>query len=728
MKQSKREFIKNLLVRMTLRQKIGQMTQLNGIFFCKTDAELTGPFEKLGIQSEDLAIIGNVLNLSSAEEIIGVQRKHLEDDQNHIPMLVMMDVIHGYRTIFPIPLALGASFDTNLAEKCSRMAAKEASASGVHVTFTPMVDYVRDARWGRVMETMGEDILLNSRMGVAQIRGFHGDGYHHPDNLATCVKHFAAYGGAEAGRDYNTVEISERLLREYYLPAYKACLDAGAPMIMPSFNSLNGTPSVANSFLMNRILKEEWRFDGVVISDHAALKELKTHGIAKDNREVAEKAIKCGCNIEMASTNYLNEMEKLIEDGVISEAEVDASVERILSLKWDCGLFKDPYHGASAKKEAECQLTKENRAIAETAAEKCAVLLKNDGILPFSKQVKKIALIGPFADNQSILGSWHARGKETEAVSVATGIRNLLPNAEITVVKGCSAEWNESDKSDFPIAVEAAKESDIVVLCVGEPQSYSGEGKSRSDLKLPGVQEKLCKTICEVNPNAAVLLFNGRPLVLTKLHKIAPAILEMWFPGTEGGNAAAKLLFGDANPSGVLSMSFPKSVGQCPIYYNHPSTGRPKTCEDDTFQSYKSNYIDCGNLPLYPFGYGLSYSSFQYESMELDSHELTKDGKIKVTVKVSNQSYRDGEKVVQLYFRDLVASTVRPIQSLLDFKKVTIPGRKTVEIEFFIAEPQLRFYDLDCSYHSEPGDFDLFVGYADHPVLKDSFRLVNQDG
>ena len=712
---------------MSLREKIGQMTQLNGRYFCETEAELTGPFEKLGIRSKDLAIIGHVLNLSSAEEARAVQSKHLEDDPNHIPMLIMMDIIHGYRTIFPIPLGLGASFDPDLVEECNRMAAKEASAGGIHVSFAPMVDFVRDARWGRVMETTGEDVLLNSRMGAAQVKGFHGDGYQHPGSLATCVKHFAAYGGAEAGRDYNTVEISERLLREYYLPAYKACLDAGSPMVMPSFSSVNGVPSTANSFLMDRILRKEWGFDGVVISDYWAIKELKTHGVAKDNREAVLKAVKCGCDIEMASTNYLNELEKLVQDGLVSEAEIDASVERILSLKWDCGLFEDPYHGASPEKEIECRLTKENRALAETAAEKCAVLLKNNGILPFSKQVQKVALIGPFADDQTIIGNWYANGKDEDTVSVAKGIRNLLPEAEITVIRGCAAEGDQLDETGIPVAVEAAKKSDIVILCVGEPRLYSGESYCRTDLKLPGVQEKLCKAVCEINSNTAVLLFNGRPMVLTELHKYAPAILEMWFPGTEGGNAAAKLLFGDANPSGSIPMSFPKSVGQCPVYYNHPSTGRPKKAgDDDTFQLFKSGYIDCGNLPLYPFGYGLSYSSFRYESMELDSHELTKDGKIKVTVKISNQSNRDGEKTVQLYFHDLIASTVRPIQSLLDFKKVTIPAGKTVTVEFYITEPQLRYYDSDCSYHSDPGDFDLFVGYADHPALKDSFRLLNE--
>ena len=724
MKRTKRDFIKDLLSKLTLREKLGQMTQLDGKFFCQTEAELTGPFERRGITSKDLPLIGSVLNLSNAKEARAVQAKHLEDDPHHIPMLIMLDVIHGYRTIFPIPLAMGASFDTDLMEDCSRMAAKEASASGFHVTFTPMVDYVRDARWGRVMETMGEDVLLNSRMGVAQVRGFHGNGYDNPDHLATCVKHFAGYGGAEAGRDYNTVDVSERLLREYYLPAYKACLDAGAPMVMPSFNSLNGVPSVGNPFLMNQILRKEWGFNGVVISDYWGVKELTAQGVAKDNREAALKAVKCGCDIEMCSTDYLNELEKSVRDGVVSESEIDASVERILSLKWDCGLFEDPYHGASSEKEIKCHLTKENRSLAEIAAEKCAVLLKNNGVLPFSKQVRKIALIGPFAESRSIIGSWHANGKDEDTVSVAAGIRNLLPNAEITVIKGCSAELNQFDESEIPLAVQTAKNADAVVLCIGEPQCYSGESQSRTDLKLPGAQEKLCKAVCEANENTAVLLFNGRPLVLNELHRCAPAILEMWFPGTEGGNAAAKLLFGDANPCGALTMSFPKSVGQCPLYYNHPSTGRPKTGDDDTFEIFKSNYIDCGNLPLYPFGYGLSYASFRYESMELDSHELTREGKIRVTVKVSNQSDRDGEKIVQLYFRDRVASTVRPIQSLLDFKKVTIPAGKIVTVEFSVAEPQLRFYDWDCSYHSEPGDFDLFVGYADHPALTDSFWLL----
>ncbi len=716
--------IKKLISQMTIDEKIGQLIQLNANFFADSAADITGPWEKLGIDKEALKNIGSTLNFHGADEMAAIQKKHLEEDRNKIPMLFMMDVIHGYRTIYPIPLGLGASFDPDMVTECSRMAAREASAGGIQVTFTPMVDYVRDARWGRVMETCGEDPLLNSVMGATQVKAFQGDDLSDPDNLAACVKHFAAYGGAEAGRDYNTVEISERLLREYYLPAYKACIDAGVTMLMPSFNTLNGVPSIANKWLMRKVLKEEWGFEGVVISDYNAIGELLKHGITDSTKDAAEMSFGCGCDIEMMSITYYLHLKELVAEGKVKESDIDSAVERILMLKDALGLFENPTRGASSEKELAVCLTPEHRDIARRAAEACAVLLKNDGVLPLSDKTKKIALIGPFADSKAIKGFWACCGKDEDCVSVYEGIKALLPDAEITVARGCAAEWNELSRDGFDEAVAAAKNADAVILCLGEPQNYSGEGNSRADLGLPGVQNELAKLCLEANKNTAALVFSGRPLTLCELDEACPAILEMWFPGSEGGSAAANLLFGKVNPSGKVSMSFPKAVGQCPIYYNHPSTGRPKKKPENVHQGYASNYIGCGNLPLYPFGHGLSYTEFVYESMELDSHTLSKDGKITVKITVKNAGRMDGKETVQLYIHDLYASAVRPIQQLVAFEKIALAAGETKTVTFEITEPMLRFWDADCNLISEAGDFDLFVGYADNQYIKDSFKLI----
>ncbi len=715
--------ISALLEQMTLDEKIGQLVQVNANLLGNSTAAITGPLQKLGFEKEFMKNMGSVLNFHGAGEVEEIQEQHLKDDRNKIPMMFMMDVIHGYRTIYPIPLALGASFCPETVAECSKMAAKEAAAGGVHLTFTPMVDYVRDARWGRVMETCGEDPYLNGVMGATQVKAFQGDDLKNTETLATCVKHFAAYGGAEAGRDYNTVEISERLLREDYLPAYKACIDAGTTMLMPSFNSLNGVPSIANRWLMKKVLKDEWKFDGVVISDYNAIGELLKHGVAHNPKEAAEMAFDCGCDIEMMSSAYANHLKELIDEGKFSTADLDAAVMRVLKLKEALGLFEDPLRDASAKKEEAVCLTPEHRDIARRAAEECAVLLKNDGLLPFREDVKTIALIGPFADSNQIKGFWSCNGEDKDCVSVKEGIQALLPNAKITVVEGCSAEWNQTSTAGFKAAEKAAKKADIVILCLGEPQDYSGEGNSRTDLRLPGVQEELAKAVATVNKNTAAVLFNGRPLVLTELAKTVPALLDLFFPGSEGGNAAANLLFGRTNPSGKVSMSFPKAVGQCPIYYNHPTTGRPKKGDDDVHRPYNSNYIECGNLPLYPFGHGLSYTRFEYLTLETDKTEMTKNDTLTVRITVQNTGKRAGKEVVQLYLRDLVASSVRPVASLIGFAKVSLDPGEVKTITFTVTEEMLRFYDFDCNFLSEPGEFTLSTGHADHFLLTKSFWL-----
>ena len=722
--KSKKINIDKLLKEMTVDEKIGQLIQITSNYFGDTEGAVTGPWSDLGLSNEDLKTVGSCLNFRNAESAIRIQNDHLKGDRHKIPLIFMMDVIHGCRTIYPIPLALGASFDPEIVEECSRMSAKESAACGVHVTFTPMVDYVRDARWGRVLETCGEDAYLNGVMGEAQVRGFQGDDLSNPESIATCVKHFAAYGACEGGRDYNTVEISERALRTYYLPAYKVCLDAGSPMVMPSFNDFNGVPSIANQHLIQDILRKEWGFDGVIISDYNAVGELLNHRVAKDLREAARLAFSNTCDIEMMSMAYHEALKSLIEEGVFTEEQLDASVRRILELKERLGLFDDPYHGASPEKEQTACLTEEHRDIARRAAEASAILLKNDGTLPFSKDIKRIALIGPYADNKQIRGSWHCFGEEKDTVSVKEGIEKLLPNAEIVAVKGCGNAFDDTDKSGFAEAIEAARSADAVILCLGEHEKYSGEGTSRTSINLTGPQDELAEEIIAANKNTAVLLFNGRPLEISKLSKIAPAILDMFFPGTEGGNAAANILFGEVNPSGKVSMSFPKSVGQCPVYYNCYTTGRPKPLPDDERKPWLSGYIDCGNLALYPFGYGLSYTHFTYESLELDKNSMTDDGEINVSITVINDGDRRGKEVVQLYMKDLVSSACRPYQELVAFKKIELDAGERKTVTFTVKEPQLRFWNASCQNISEAGDFELSTGHADNLLLTKTFTLV----
>lgn len=706
--------IHSLLSKMTLEEKIGQLMQYNGNVFVDSSAEITGPMQQFGLKEDDLGRMGSVLNFSSADEMKQIQDIHMSKDPNKIPMLFMMDVIHGFRTIYPIPLGLGCSFDPELAEECSRMAAREAGADGVQVTFTPMVDYARDPRWGRVMETCGEEPLLTGHMGAAQVKGFQSDDLTKNENLAACVKHYAGYGGAEAGRDYNLVERSQRELREYFLPAYKACIDAGVAMLMPSFNSLNGIPSVANPWLMQKVLKEEWNFGGVVISDYNALGELLIHGIAADEKQAAKLAFANGCDIEMCSSTYLHCLKELVEEGTVSMEALDAAVLRVLELKERMGLFEDPYHGADRKKAEALFLSPEHRAIARKAAEESAVLLKNNGVLPLSRDVKRVAIVGPFADENAIIGFWSCNGRNEESVTVAQGVQNLLPNAEIAVVPGCGCEWNDRDTTGIAAAVEAARNADAVILCLGEPQVYTGEGNCRTDIRLPGMQMELAKQVIAANANTAAVLFHGRPLDLSQLDEIAPAILSMWFPGSEGGNAAANLLFGVANPSGKLDMTFPRSVGQCPIYYNHPNTGRPHWTGDAQQQHFASDYIDCGTLPLYSFGHGLSYSSFVYRNMKVSSKVLTADAPIQASITVCNDSDRAGAEVVQLYMRDPIASVVRPVQQLIGYQKVQFAPHEEKVITFDVTEEMMRFWNFENKHVSEPGTITLKFGCADH--------------
>ncbi len=716
--------LKELLDSMSLEEKAGQLVQCNAGQFIANQLEITGPDGEL-LPAEDLnRVMGSVLTFEDAKQAKALQDRHLAADPHRIPLLLMLDVIHGLRTTYPIPLAMGCSFDDGLMAECAEMARKEAAACGVHVTFNPMVDTARDARWGRILETYSEEPLINGRMGAVFVRETQGDDLSDPGNVACCVKHYAAYGAGEAGRDYNTVDVSERMLRETYLPAYKACLDAGARLIMPSFNSLNGVPSVANKYLMNEILRKEWGFGGVVISDYDAVGELVSHGVAADLKDAVRLAMEAGCDIDMVKNAYYLHLADLVREGTVSAEAVDAAVMRVLRLKNELGLFENPYHGADEEAEKAVYLCPEHRATARKAAEESAVLLKNEGVLPFRKDVKRIALIGPFAEETRLNGFWSRPGAERYTVTLPEGIRNLLPEAELVTVKGCGAEFEDTDRSGIGKAAEAAARADAVILALGEPENYSGEGRSRAELNLPGPQAELAEKVLAANPNTAVILFNGRPLVLTELAEKAPALLEMWYPGTEAGNAVARLLWGEANPCGKLSAGLPRSVGQYPMPYNRMSTGRPKPPPDSRAVPFTSCYLDMPNLPLYSFGYGLSYTSFALEKLTLNRKSMTRDGEVQAAVTVRNTGRVPGKETVQLYLQDPVASVVRPVQQLIDYRKIFLNPGEAAEVVFTIREPQLRFCNMEGKEISEPGEFRVSVGYADHLVLTQSFMLT----
>lgn len=710
--------IKSLIAKMTLKEKLMQLTQLNAEFFLgSAGADATGPMADLGLKKDDLTGIHSTLNFRGTDKVREIQEKHLKEDPHKIPMSFMMDVVHGCRTIYPLPIGMGATFSPEVMADCCEMAAKESLAMGINVTFSPMVDLARDARWGRIAETTGEDPKLNCDMAAAHVEGYHRGG------LQACVKHYAAYGAAEAGRDYNTVDMSERTLREYYLPSYKAAVDAGVDMVMTSFNSMNGIPSAGNEWLVKGILRDEWGFDKMIISDYNAFRELMTHGVAENEEQAAYMAMKATNDVEMMSATYLHCMEKLIKDGKITEKQVDEAVERALRNKEDAGLFVDPHGRALKETEADAILTEKNREIARIAAEKAAVLLKNDGVLPFSDKVKRIAVIGPFGNTGDIMGIWRCYGDAADTVTVLDGVKKLVPNASVRYAEGVSGVIGATvDKAAIKEAVTLAATSDAVILTLGEPQGDSGEGNSKLDIELPAAQYELLDAVVAANKNTAVLLFSGRPLAITRLSKTAPAILEVWQPGTEGGSAAANLLFGKVMPEGKLPASFPAFTGQCPIYYNRYNTGRP-VANDTKRVSYSSSYIDGPVRPLYPFGYGLTYTTFGYRDLKISSETMKRGGTVTVSVTVKNEGKVTATETVQLYTRDLVGSAVRPIKELKGYKKVTLaPGEETV-VSFEITEDMLAFYGADLTRKAESGEFRAFIGTNSDVAEYVTFRL-----
>ncbi|EOL44220.1 beta-glucosidase BglX [Enterococcus caccae] len=707
----------DLLKQMTLDEKVGQLLQLAAEFYSEKAEEKTGPMTDLGLTHEDINNAGTTLGISGAKEAIRVQKAYMENNRLGIPTMLMADIIHGFRTIFPIPLGLGSSWDLEAAKKMAEVSAKEAAVSGLHVTFSPMVDLVRDPRWGRVMESTGEDPFLNSRFAEAFVRGYQGEDLKNDFlRVAACVKHFAAYGAAIGGRDYNTVNMSERQLRDSYLPGYKAALDAGAKLVMTSFNTVDGIPATGNKWLFRDVLRKEFGFEGVVISDWGAVIELIPHGVAEDKRQAAELAINAGVDIEMMTTCYTENLKALIDENIVDEAILDEAVLRILTLKNDLGLFENPHRGADVTLEKEVVLSNEHREIAKDVARKSIVLLKNENILPLSKQ-EKVAIVGPAADSHDVIGVWSWQGKKEEAITLVQGIKQL--KVEYMAGKEVFDYFNPSQAA-INEAVSLAKEADKVVLALGEEDWMSGEASSRSDIRLPQAQLDLFKAIQAVNENIIVTLYNGRPLDLQGIDS-AKAIVEAWFPGTEGGAALADILYGEYNPSGRLSMSFPETVGQVPVYYNGENTGRPYKPGDE---KYVSKYLDVSNFAKYPFGFGLSYSNCLYTDLQLSTNELQSGDVLTVSVTLENQSDVAGQETVQLYIRDQIGEVVRPIKELKGFEKVNLLANEQKTVQFTITEELLRYVHSDQTCRSDAGMFDVMIGPNSRDVVTSTFKLL----
>lgn len=707
-----------ILWRMTLRQKLAQLTQLEAGMLTGGQPAVTGPLLESPPGAEDIGVIGSVLNAFEPGIVRELQKRHMESDPNGIPLLFMLDVIHGYHTIFPIPLALGCSWEPELAQRVARASAFEAYHAGVHVAFSPMADLVRDARWGRVMESSGEDPHVNGLMAAAFVRGLQGDSLCAPGSVAACVKHIAGYGAVEAGREYNTVDIGEHMLREYYLPAYRSAVQAGCAMAMTAFTTLDGIPATAHTRLLRGILRGEWGFEGPIISDYGAVHELISHGVAQDGAEAARKALLAGVDIDMMAGDYLAWGEKLVRDGLLREDVVDEAVLRLLRLKEAMGLFDDPYRGVGPDGPDEPHYAPAARETALEAAAKSMVLLKNSGILPFAGNCR-LAVIGPFARARSLLGNWACHGNEQDVVTLEEG---LLDSGAERAVFVETPLTEAADRETLRRALDATREAELVILALGEHPQMSGEAASRTDIRLPACQRQLFERVREQGKPVAVVLFNGRPLDLTGL-QAADAILEAWFPGVEAGRAAAQILLGNRSPEGRLTMSFPRCVGQLPLYYNHLNTGRP--CRGPFgAEKYVSAYIDEENAPLYPFGFGLTYTVFTYGDIRCGDDRLYRGKCLSVSIRVTNTGKRAGTETVQLYIRDVSASVSRPVKELKGFVKLSLEAGESGEAVFEITEDMLKFHTADREYRAEPGLFEVYIGGDASVGRKASFRLM----
>ncbi len=724
--------VEELLSKMTLDEKIGQLNQYTSSW------EMTGPVPEGKDQQKQLemiksGLVGSMLNVTGAEATRKAQQLAVENSRLGIPMIFGYDVVHGYKTMMPIPLAAASSWDPEVAKRSCQIAAKEAAASGIHWTFAPMIDIARDARWGRVMEGAGEDPYLGSVMAAAQVKGFQGDSLNSTNTVAACAKHFAAYGFAEAGRDYNTVEITEHTLRNTVLPPFKAAVDAGVSTIMNSFNIIGGIPSTSNHHLLRDILKGEWQFDGFVISDWNSIGEIHNHGVAADKKEAAYLAINAGTDMDMEGDCYILNLKQLVEEGKVSKATIDDAVRRVLKIKYELGLFDDPYKYCNIENE-KVQLSQEHLDVARDLARKSIVLLKNNNqILPLQKDKQKIGVIGALAnDKDSPLGSWRAQAVSGSAVSLLEGMTNVVGNKSLVKYAQGPAfitntpkfteelQFNNSDLTGIKDAVKLAKSVDVVVMALGENCFQAGEGRSQTNIELKGVQQQLFDAVYAVNKNIVVVLMNGRPVVINDIATKALAILETWHLGSEAGNAIADVLFGDYNPSGKLPVSFPKSVGQCPIYYNQFSTSRPVNTDNNVFWSH---YTDEDKTPLFPFGYGLSYTTFEYSDFELSSSELTQDGNIEISATVKNTGNFKGKETAQLYIQDLFGSIARPEKELKGFQQIELNPGESQKVTFTISKRDLIYYTAQGKWDVEPGDFKIWIGTNSQEGLESQFTL-----
>ncbi len=724
--------IEKLLSKMTLQEKIGQMNQYNGSW------DITGPapgddYNKPRYDQLKSGQVGSMLNVISVKSIKEAQKLAVENSRLGIPLIFGHDVIHGYQTMFPIPLGESASWDLDAIEMSARIAGIEAAAAGINWTFAPMVDISRDPRWGRVMEGAGEDPYLGMQIAAARVKGFQGEDLSDENTIAACAKHFAAYGFAEGGRDYNSTDFSETTLRNVILPPFKACVDAGVATFMNGFNDLGGVPATGSKYLQRDILKDEWNFDGFVVSDWGSIGEMVPHGFAKDKKHAAELAANAGSDMDMESIAYVAYLEELVKNGKVKESDIDDAVRRILRIKLQLGLFDDPYKYCNEENEKSKIYTKEHLEIARDVARKSIVLLKNENnILPLDKKAKSIAVIGSLANSKDVpLGNWRSQGKTDSAVSLLEGLQNAVgKDVKIEYAEGYKLTEGkrdflheltiiEKDESQFETAIALAKKSEVVVLAIGEDCYQSGEGRSQADIGLAGSQQKLIEAIYEVNKNIVVVLMNGRPLAIPWVAENIPGIIEGWHLGSEAGNAIADVVFGDFNPSGKLPMTFPRDVGQIPLYYNHRNSGRPGPVE----MVFWAHYTDQTNEPLYPFGFGLSYASFEYSAIKLAKNEMAMDGELIVSVDLKNTGNVEGTEVVQLYIQDLYGSITRPVKELKGFQKITLDAGQSKTVEFTLSKDDLGFYGLDGKWVVEPGDFKVFVGGNSRDVKGSAFIL-----
>ena len=708
--------LRELLNQMTIQEKLGQLTQLiPPLLGVDPDVDITGPMAVWKVEPAWMPDIGSTLNAFGAKTLMDLQKKHMARSRLGIPLIFMADIVHGYKTIFPIPLAMGASFNPELNETACAVAAREGAAAGIHLTFAPMTDLVRDPRWGRVMESPGEDHYLNAEMTRAAVRGFQGDDFREKGKLAACVKHFAAYGASWGGRDYNMVDMSEGVLREFYLPAYKAAVDVGVAMVMTSFNPVNRIPASANKWLLRDILRKEWGFDGVVISDFAAVDETITHGISADSAEAARKCLEAGVDIEMMSTHFIRNGEELIRTGKLDGTLVDEAVLRILELKNALGLFENPYKDASAEDEKNLIQCEAHMQAAYDVAVECPVLLKNQGVLPLGNLEKtlgrplRIGLAGPFADSGNVSGGW-AIAKNEASQSLASALAEAMPEAvfQKAAVGALGALQNGIEDMEYhPEELEALRDCDVLIAAVGEPTEDTGESASKTVLRLSANQERLIHDLHALGKPVVVLVFSGRPLELLPVLGDADALLQAWLLGDASGKVLADLLSGKANPSGRLSMSFPVNVGQIPVHYNAYSTGRPANGQKIR---YVSRYLDCENEALFPFGFGLSYSKFVYRDMSAEAVNDGSDVAVRARVTVENISDTAGKETVQLYIHDVAAQTVRPMKELRGFRKIRLEPGESQVVEFALTRDALSYWDQDCRFLFEAGAFEIMIG------------------